>query len=122
MKRVMITAALLFLPLACGGDDADTLGIGAECTSNDQCADGQTCLTQFKGNYCGLASCASTADCPGSSACVTHTDNNNYCFRTCTDKAQCNANRSVANEANCSSNITFASGQKEGKACVPPSN
>ena len=123
MKRL---PAVLFASLclaACGddGDAADRFGIGAQCGAGDTCADAQTCLTQFKGGYCGSTGCSDNADCPGSSACVTHTDGKNYCFRVCVDKVECNANRDLANEANCSSNITFASGKKEGKACVPPS-
>jgi hypothetical protein len=52
-----------------------------------------------------------------------HTDGMNYCFRNCIDKAECNANRDPANEANCSSNVTFVEPAKNQglKACVPPS-
>ncbi len=122
----------LLLPIAislgllagCSGSDADSLGIGAQCTSSDECngSDGQSCLTNFKGGYCGLDDCALDADCPENSACVTHSDNANYCFRICTDKAQCNENRDPANEANCSASIVFVESQEAGvKACVPPS-
>lgn len=118
MLRLGLTVALLG---ACGSD-ADDLGIGAQCTGNDQCdADTmQTCLT-FKGGYCGTMGCTVKADCPENSACVTHTDGVNYCFRTCLDKAECNANRDVENEANCSANITFSDTTTGLKACVPPS-
>ena len=116
--------ASLALTLACHGygNEADELGVGAECSATGDCLEGQSCLTQFKGGYCGMTGCTSSDDCPASSGCVTHTDSQNYCFRICADKDECNANRSVEVESNCSSNVTFASGKKEGKACVPPSN
>lgn len=112
-----------------GGNQADRLGVGAECESNDDClqspGDGgidQRCLTQFKGGYCGVEDCTEHADCPQGSGCVAHDDGNNYCFRLCADKPECNANRSLENEANCVSNIEYATGEEDlGKACVPPS-
>jgi hypothetical protein len=111
---------------ACGGSDADELGIGAECEDSDQCEQSedfeQICLTQFTGGYCGLADCVDDLDCPEDSACIAHTDSVNYCFRTCADKAECNANRSVDNESNCSSSVTFVDGADGRKACVPPSS
>ncbi|MBA3398094.1 MAG: hypothetical protein H0T89_36045 [Deltaproteobacteria bacterium] len=117
---IMVVAALA----ACGGDDnADDLGIGAQCTMTEDCNtdEGQVCLTQFKGGYCGEQGCLHDIDCIEDSACVTHDDGNNYCFRVCTDKAQCNANRDVENEANCSSSTTFVDGAMGRKACLPPS-
>jgi hypothetical protein len=117
LLSLLISAPLL---LACS-NDADDLGIGAECTADDQCQDGQRCLMQFKGGYCGLENCTRNADCPSLSACVAHDDGTNYCFRTCADKPECNANRSAANEANCSSSITFVDPDTRAKACVPPS-
>ena len=113
--------ALLFA-VGCGGSDADSLGIGAECAVNDDCNvdDDQVCLN-FKGGYCGRQNCAGDVDCPADSACVAHTDGVNYCFRLCVDKVECNENRSVDNEANCSSNITYVDPGTHGKACVPPS-
>jgi len=108
--------------LAAGcGDDADDLGVGAACSGGSDCGEGQQCLTQFKGGYCGLTGCATNTDCPDKSACITHTDGKNYCFRVCVDKVDCNANRQKDTESNCSSKVTFASGTKEGKVCVPPS-
>jgi hypothetical protein len=116
---------------ACGDDDAgteaDRLGVGAECESDDDCLqstrDGgisQQCLRQFKGGYCGIEDCTRHEDCPEHSACVAHDDGTNYCFRLCADKPECNLNRSLENEANCSSSIDYV-GSDEGKACVPPS-
>jgi hypothetical protein len=106
-------------------DDADELGVGAECTSNEQCKSGDdditlSCLTAFKGGYCGLEGCTKNADCPENSICVTHEDGKNYCFRTCLEKIDCNVNRGADNESNCSSNITRVE-QGTDKACVPPS-
>jgi hypothetical protein len=117
-----ISLGLMVLALvACGGDEADELGVGAQCTSNTDCNPdiGPTCLTQFKGGYCGLTGCTVDADCPDASACVQH-DGMNYCFRTCADKAECNANRDAANEANCSGTADFVEGAQGRKACVPP--
>jgi len=121
-----------FAGVACGDDDddgtaAEALGVGASCDSNGDCLNYpeqgivQECLTQFKGGYCGLEGCIDNSDCPGGSACVTHDDLKNYCFLICTDKAQCNRNRTAGSEANCSSSVDFVDGQKDWKACVPPS-
>lgn len=118
--------------VGCGDDEneSDKLGIGAQCATSEDCNadENQICLSDFKGGYCSTpAGCSTTGDCPEGSACVAHDDGTgqvtNYCFRVCVDKVDCNANRDVDNESNCSSNIDFASGDKEGvKACVPPSN
>jgi len=116
---------ILALAGACGGDDsADSLGVGAQCTMTAECNTSlsEVCLPQFKGGYCGLEGCLHDTDCPPDSACIAHTDGHNYCFRTCLDKAECNANRDAANEANCSSNVTFVDPTNGRKACVPPSN
>jgi hypothetical protein len=124
MKK-MCLLVMLFAVLSCGDDEveADKLGVAAACATAEDCkVEGQTCLTQFKGGYCGIGDCVDSGDCPTGSSCVAHTDNKNYCFRDCVDKIDCNANRPADSEANCSSSITYASGDKEGKACVPPSN
>jgi len=126
MKQLgaVLCIGFLFLAASCGGDDADDLGVGAECTSADECDEetDQICLTNFAGGYCGIQACVDDADCPDSSGCVTHDDGTNYCFRVCQDKAECNANRSVDNESNCSSSVTFVEGAQGRKACVPPSS
>jgi hypothetical protein len=110
---------LVVLAMGCG-NDADDARIGAECTANSQCENEElTCLTQFKGGYCGASGCTKNADCLDGSICVTQAGAN-YCFRTCTDKAECNTHRSVENESNCSSNITRVETGSQ-KACVPPS-
>lgn len=129
--------AVFFTLAGCNSDapvTADQFGVGAMCSASSECrqpdppCDGgagcfnQQCLTQFAGGYCGIQGCASNADCPAASACVAHTDGNNYCFRTCATKSDCNVNRDAANEANCSSSITFVDVATSGKACVPPSS
>jgi hypothetical protein len=139
MRRTyLLLAAALAFSVACagcgGGTDADAVGVGAECTLSDECPEvtfandagsvALACLTQFAGGYCGLTPCASTLDCPDGSICVTHTDAINYCFRACANKPECNRRRSPENEANCSSNFTWAfPGEDDGrKACIPPSS
>ena len=121
MLRLLFVASALACFSGCGSD-ADSLGVGAQCTGNDQCDPDthQTCL-MFKGGYCGIQGCTKDADCPDQSKCVMHDDGMNYCFRTCADKAECNANRDAANEANCSSSVTFVENNPGIKACVPPS-
>ena len=121
MKRKWMFVLFAVMLGACGVQ-ADKLGVGAECTKNEDCNQDnkQSCLTNFKGGYYGSADCTGDADCPTGSTCVTHTDSKNYCFRTCNDKTECNANRTAANESNCSANITLVDGTKGTKACVPP--
>ena len=114
----------------CGDDDgpteSDRLGVGAECSTNEDClreGDGGVnlaCLTQFKGGYCGLEGCTGNQDCPERSACVAHADGKNYCFRSCTDKSECNVNRSADHESNCSANVEYVDRDTQGKSCVPP--
>lgn len=105
-----------------GGNDALDRGVGDACASADDCLEeGQQCLTQFKGGYCGIADCQNDDDCPIGSACVAHDDGNQYCFLICSDKSQCNHYRPADAEANCSSSVTFTDGAKGSKACLPPS-
>lgn len=123
-----MAAAASFMTLACGDDEneADRLGVGAQCTVDldcDQSTIAQVCLRQFKGGYCGVVDCKRNADCPEPSACVAHDDGESYCFRSCTDKLECNANRALENAANCASNVTYVEADgATGKACVPPSS
>ena len=121
--RILLALGLV-LSFACGDDSgADRLGVGAECTATDECDEdtNQSCLTAFKGGYCGIEACVVSSDCPENSACVAHTNGTNYCFRTCLDKAECNANRGAEVESNCSSSVTFVDDVGNLKACVPPS-
>ena len=141
MKLNHLTALVFVLGstpgvFGCGDDDdggrflspAQQAGVGAECTTATQDRDcntvqGQTCLTQFKGGYCGEQNCMQDEDCLPGSACVDH-EGSNYCFLICVDKTRdCNATRSFANEANCSSNVKFVEGKDDSvKVCVPPSD
>jgi hypothetical protein len=128
---------LLVLMLAvggCGDDDgteAVRRGIGDECMleMSDGASDrgncdeaGQVCLTEFSGGYCGARGCTADADCPEGSACVTDDGTTNYCFLICLDKPECNTERSVANESNCNSSLTFVDpgGDMGRKVCRPP--
>ena len=134
-SRICLFACLgASFALGCGDDDdgaeAERLGVGAQCTSDDDClqseVDGglsESCLTQFKGGYCGIEDCTSASDCPQGSDCVAHDDGNNYCFRICADKPECNRYRDPENESNCSSSVDYAGTPKDAsaKACVPPS-
>jgi hypothetical protein len=118
---LLFVLSMAFTAMACGGNEADRRGVGAECADTDDCfEDGQECLA-FKGGYCGVTGCAEDLDCPDGSACIAHTDQVNYCFRICATKDECNTHRAVENEANCSSNVTFVEGAMGRKACVPPS-
>ena len=104
MSRLAWIVLLSTTLLACGrGTDteADDVGVGAECTTSEDCPDNPdtgapelVCLTQFAGGYCGLSDCTGNDDCPEGSACVAHDDGANYCFRQCVDKSECNVNRS----------------------------
>src|SRR5687768_9610826 len=101
MRRHAMTVVVFLGALAAGafagcGTAADNLGVGAACTSEDQCLDELTCLTGFKGGYCGLSGCTADDQCPDGSLCVTEAGTN-YCFRACTDKAECNVNRTLEN-------------------------
>ena len=121
VRFAVIALIAIGFGFACGSD-ADDLGVGAQCTGDNQCdADTMQKCLNFKGGYCGIMGCMHDVDCPDLSACIAHTDGMNYCFRVCVDKPDCNANRDVENEANCSSSVTFVDGTMGRKACVPPS-
>ena len=126
MRWLTLSLSIGVFAGACGpqddeGTEADELGVGASCASNDDCElEEQTCLTQFKGGYCGLEGCEIDDDCPQGSGCVAHTDGQNYCFRLCVNKSECNLNRGPDEESNCVASVSFTDGGG-GKACVPPS-
>jgi hypothetical protein len=133
MRHSSLCSAPLFLLLmtgCVGGNEADRVGVAAECRSDADCpvvvcdvepCPELLCLRQFTGGYCGLVDCVDDLECPHGSACVAHTDGSNYCFRLCNNKAECNVNRSADVESNCSSNVTFIQPQAL-RACVPPSS
>src|SRR6185369_14524187 len=88
----------------CGSseNEANRRGVGAECSAGSACTEhGQTCLTEFKGGYCGVSACAHDTDCPQGSACVTTDNHVNYCFLVCADKPECNLHRTVDAESSC---------------------
>ncbi|MDX2055423.1 MAG: hypothetical protein SFV15_23680 [Polyangiaceae bacterium] len=125
--RLSALWVILALATACGdedpppGSEAQRRGVGAACTSNQDCTEvGQTCLA-FKGGYCGVQGCGPNVPCPAGSACVAHDDGKNYCFLVCGEKPECNLFRPIESESNCSSSITFAVSNPGKKACVPPS-
>jgi hypothetical protein len=103
-----------------GQSPANQLGVGADCTMSSECTQpGQVCLTEFKGGYCGISGCLHDTDCPQGSACVTD-NQTNFCFLVCAQKTDCNLNRSVANEADCTSALPFVDGAMNRKVCRPP--
>lgn len=123
LLRVFFVVAFLAIGTAACGADVDKLGVGGSCNAEDACSKNDdfilTCLSEFKGGYCGLTGCTKNADCPESSICVTH-EGANYCFRTCENKSECNENRDEHEESNCSSSIARVEDGKV-KACIPPS-
>jgi hypothetical protein len=127
MKSIFFVVVAATLGFGCGGgsSEADQIGVGAECTTNEDCRQDLdpplSCMTVFAGGYCGLTGCMGDLDCPEDAICVTHTDSTNYCFRACQNKSECNENRSLENESNCSSNVDRVD-PSEIKACVPPSS
>ncbi len=117
-----------FLLVACGddGNEADRRGVGASCVTSEDCfEEGQECLTDFSGGYCGNSGCTAHADCPAGSSCVVHDDGLNYCFRNCDEKPECNTHREEDVESNCSSSVDYVEPLLPGsapKACIPPSS
>lgn len=135
MKVIQLPLASAFLAVllsACGGADADAVGVASTCERSSDCPevtiDGAVvqlqCIRDFSGGYCSIEGCTEALDCPLASTCVAHTDGSNYCFRDCLDKGECNANRPPDLEANCSSSFDFAtpSDDQGQKACIPPSS
>ena len=123
--RILLTlsATLCLFAFAGCGSDAAAKGVGAQCASSDDCQEeGQSCITSFKGGYCGVQDCAADTDCPDGSHCATLKDTGvKYCFLKCVDKVECNTDRDVDNEANCSSREENVDSNNTDKSCVPPS-
>ena len=123
MRRIL--CALVVVMCGCGdsGSEAIRRGVGAECNATNDCTEnGQVCLTEFKGGYCGVSGCARDSDCPQGSACVTDDGQINYCFLICADKPECNPHRTVDNESSCTSSLTFVDGTMDRKVCRPPNS
>jgi hypothetical protein len=123
---VVAVACVTVVAISSGCSDeneANRRGIGSACDSGNLCSEkGQVCLTEFAGGYCGVSGCHHDSDCPEGSACVTDDNQVNYCFLTCIEKPDCNLHRSVENEANCTSSLTFVDGAKNLKVCRPPNS
>jgi hypothetical protein len=122
MRRVL--CALVLAVCGCGSNQnaANQAGVGAQCGVTADCVtSGEVCLTEFNGGYCGLAGCLHDTDCPAGSACVTD-NQTNYCFLVCASKTDCNLHRSPANEADCTSSLTFTDGTMGRKVCRPPNS
>ena len=88
MRRIL--CALVVVMCGCGdrGSEAIRRGVGAECNATNACTeDGQVCLTEIKGGYCGVSGCVHDSDCPQGSACVTDDGQINYCFLICAEQA-----------------------------------
>ena len=90
---------------------------GPDCTET-----GQSCLTQFKGGYCGVAGVHGGRGVPARLRVRTHDDGMNYCFLICNVKADCNRSRGADVEANCSSTAVLLEAPKDRKVCSPPSS
>jgi hypothetical protein len=130
---IVLCIAGPFAVASCGDDDdelteAERFGVGRTCAVDEDCPlDKETdtrlsCLTNFKGGYCGKTPCSGDADCPHGSTCITHDDGVNYCFLVCVDKERdCNNIRDPLFPNNCSANITHVDNPNQPKACVPPS-
>jgi hypothetical protein len=123
MRRIL--CALVLAACGCGSNNqnaANQAGIGAQCNMTSDCTtSGEVCLTEFNGGYCGLAGCQHDTDCPQGSACVTD-NQTNYCFLVCATKTDCNLHRSPANEADCTSSLSFIDGTMNRKVCRPPNS
>lgn len=94
-------------------------GVGEGCGVDAECAAGLTCLTGYKGGYCGKADCSVNADCPTGSLCVKDGDSS-YCARTCAAAGDCAACRDPDFVATCKADATFMEAGTTGSVCVPP--
>lgn len=65
-------------------------GVGAACTSVEDCSDpGAVCL-DLTGGYCAIPDCAGTPDaCPEGSACFLFGEEGSYCVDTCLSSDEC---------------------------------
>ena len=123
MGRTLCALIVLVALGNCGGSTSEAIkrGVGAECSASLACSEtNQVCLPEFAGGYCGVSACTHDSECPAGSACVTDDNQMNYCFLICADKPECNVRRSVANESNCTSSLSFVDGAMGRKVCRPP--
>jgi hypothetical protein len=124
MSRILCAFVVVVAAFGCGGGQSEAIrrGVGSACAMNSDCTEnGQVCLLEFKGGYCGVAGCAHDSECPAGSACVVSDNGANYCFLICVEKSDCNVKRTIDNESNCTSSLTFVDGTMSRKVCNPPS-
>jgi hypothetical protein len=95
-------------------------GVGAACVGDVDCKAPLTCMTGFKGGYCGVKDCTTNAQCPADSLCVKHSDAVGYCYLKCTAATTCSFCRPPAYAAACSDQVTFLEAGTTGSVCVPP--
>jgi len=95
-------------------------GAGAGCAADGDCASGLSCITTFKGGYCGRQGCKVNVDCGKDSACIVAGDGKNYCFKTCQAPSDCSFCRRDGFYATCANNAVFAETGTVGSVCVPP--
>src|SRR5262245_52806013 len=113
MSRILCAFVVVVAAFGCGSGQSEAIkrGVGSACAMNGDCTEkGQVCLLEFKGGYCGVAGCTHDTDCPAGSACVISDNGANYCFLICVEKPDCNVKRTVDNESNCTSSLTFLDG------------
>ncbi len=96
-----------------------TCGTGASCAADADCTGGLSCITTFKGGYCGHQGCKANADCDKDSACVMVKDGKNYCFKSCQAASDCSFCRPDGLYATCANNAVFAEAGTLGSVCVP---
>lgn len=73
---------------SCQGGGCTARGIGAACTTPDECDSG-SCAKSLPGGYC-TQGCASAADCPTGTECVTY-GGQSFCFDACLNNGDCRA-------------------------------
>ncbi len=94
-------------------------GVGAACTSNDDCDPDLECLTDVRGGYCGTRDCTADSECPENTRCVTHANGNNYCLRTCATNSDCSFCRGPALAIDCVDDANLVDPTVPAMVCVP---
>ena len=92
MVRAFAVSSVLFI-VACG----QVITLGGECTTRDQCASGESCVTAPAG-FCSK-SCAvegSFKDCPGGTVCTYFGASIQVCSKYCTASSACRINYQCA--------------------------
>lgn len=63
--------------------------VGAACTSDAQCGENGTCITDLPGGYCAIAGCSDAAPCPDGASCWGFGESGNFCIKDCTSGNEC---------------------------------